>query len=62
MKFRWSFFDCVFELVRVERYEKIMNPNKKPATNVRQSMGKGLLIKIENESVRGDGKSPERDI
>ena len=24
-EYRWSFFDIVFEVVRVERYEKIMN-------------------------------------
>lgn len=24
-KFRWSFFDVVFELVRVERYEKVIH-------------------------------------
>ena len=30
MVFRWSFFDVVFELVRVERYEKILNPKSPP--------------------------------
>lgn len=29
LKFRWSFFDVVFELVRVERYEKVINLKKR---------------------------------
>jgi hypothetical protein len=57
MKFRWSFFDLVFEIVRVERYEKILHPKspEKKVERFRELIQQKLnILDVTNPSLLSD--------
>jgi hypothetical protein len=51
LEYRWSFFDVVFEVVRVERYEKIMNQRLE---NSKRSVTDAVKKKIQSMIDKGN--------
>lgn len=57
MKFRWSFFDVVFELVRVERYEKVANERNTIMSPLRKNLQSKLFAR-DSDSYSSKVSSP----